>query len=113
MTDETTPSASVTPLRKAPRPHLGRGLSALLGDAEIRHLRRQRLRKQNVMGLDIPMDNLVLVGAFKRFGDFQDILGRFLVVEMSLFVQILFEGDPVDIFHNNIVNIILDADIVD
>jgi len=34
MTDETTPSASVTPLRKAPRPHLGRGLSALLGDAE-------------------------------------------------------------------------------
>lgn len=34
MTDETTPAASVTPLRKAPRPHLGRGLSALLGDAE-------------------------------------------------------------------------------
>jgi len=34
MTDETTPPASVTPLRKAPRPHLGRGLSALLGDAE-------------------------------------------------------------------------------
>lgn len=33
MTDETTPSASVTPLRK-PRPGLGRGLSALLGDAE-------------------------------------------------------------------------------
>ncbi len=33
MTDEPTPSASVTPLRKA-RPHLGRGLSALLGDAE-------------------------------------------------------------------------------
>jgi ParB family transcriptional regulator, chromosome partitioning protein len=34
MTDETAPTASVTPLRKAPRPHLGRGLSALLGDAE-------------------------------------------------------------------------------
>lgn len=34
MTDETPPSASVTPLRKAARPHLGRGLSALLGDAE-------------------------------------------------------------------------------
>lgn len=34
MTDETPPSASVTPLRKSPRPHLGRGLSALLGDAE-------------------------------------------------------------------------------
>ena len=33
MTDETTLSASITPLRKA-RPHLGRGLSALLGDAE-------------------------------------------------------------------------------
>lgn len=33
MTDETTPSASVTQLRKS-RPHLGRGLSALLGDAE-------------------------------------------------------------------------------
>ena len=33
MTDEITPSASVTPLRK-PRPGLGRGLSALLGDAE-------------------------------------------------------------------------------
>lgn len=35
MTDDTTPaaSASVTPLRK-PRPGLGRGLSALLGDAE-------------------------------------------------------------------------------
>jgi len=33
MTDETTPTASVTPLRK-PRPGLGRGLSALLGDAE-------------------------------------------------------------------------------
>lgn len=39
MTDETTPpasgpvSASVTPLRK-PRPGLGRGLSALLGDVE-------------------------------------------------------------------------------
>ena len=35
MTDETTPaaSASVTPLRK-PKPGLGRGLSALLGDAE-------------------------------------------------------------------------------
>ncbi|HSX55390.1 MAG TPA: ParB/RepB/Spo0J family partition protein [Sphingomonas sp.] len=33
MTDETTPSASVTPLRK-PRPGLGRGLSSLLGDVE-------------------------------------------------------------------------------
>ncbi|HEY0624195.1 ParB/RepB/Spo0J family partition protein [Sphingomonas sp.] len=33
MTDETPASASVTPLRK-PRPGLGRGLSALLGDAE-------------------------------------------------------------------------------
>lgn len=33
MTDETPTSASITPLRKS-RPHLGRGLSALLGDAE-------------------------------------------------------------------------------
>ena len=83
------------------------------GDAEVHHLDGTVRLQHNVLGLDIPVDDALGVGVFQRpqhLGGKVDDL--FPGQGAAPLFQILFEGDAVDVFHHDILQLVGHRDIV-
>ena len=81
------------------------------GDAEIREHGSAGLGEQNVGGLDVAVDDLLLVGIFQRAGNRGEEPGR-LVVGHGM-AELLFERAARQVIHHDIRHAILIAVVVD
>ena len=82
------------------------------GDAEIRHLNGAVLQKHDILRLYIPVDNPFFMGVLKRRQDLAGKMHRFLPLDIVLALDIILQGDAVDILHDDILDPVAEADIV-
>jgi len=69
----------------------GRHLAAgKTGDAEIHHLDGAVLQKHNILGLNVPMDNSLVVGMLQRPQNLHREMHRFFPADDFLLVDIVF-----------------------
>ena len=83
------------------------------GDTEVHHAQLAVIQQHNILGLDIPVHDAVGVGMLQRLEDLGDEVhglpaGKFA----APLVEILPQGHAVHIFHNNILQMVVDRDIV-
>ena len=83
------------------------------GDTEVHHAQLAVIQQHNILGLDIPVHDAVGVGMLQRLEDLGDEVhglpaGKFA----APLVEILPQGHAVHIFHNDILQIVVDRDIV-
>ena len=80
------------------------GLRALLGQAEVHHLHMPFRREHDVRGLQITMDDALLVRLVERLGDFQADLQGVLLPEGALREHLL-ERLPFDLLHDDVAGV--------
>ena len=82
------------------------------GNTEIGHLHAAVPQHHDVLGLDIPVDDAAAVGVTETTHDLGDKMQRLPPVHMTATLHILFECDPVDELHDDIVNALRTGHIV-
>ena len=83
------------------------------GDAEIHDLYRAVGEQHDVLGLDVPVYDAFIVGVLQSSDYLGDEVERVLPFEDALLLDELLERDPVDILHNDELNLLGKAHIVD
>ena len=58
------------------------------------------------MGLNVAVDDAAAVRVLERLGDLRGKMQRLAPVELPLLLHVLLEGDALDQFHNDIIEII-------
>ena len=71
------------------------------GNTEISNLNVTIIHNQNVMGLNVTMHQIILVGSLQGTGQFLGYAGSLLRLQIALFLNIFLEGFASHIFHNN------------
>ena len=64
------------------------------GDAEISHFNVAHMVDQNVVGLNIPVDNLVIMGMCDGGYDLLHDLDRFFRMKWACSIYVFFQGHP-------------------
>ncbi len=82
------------------------------GNTEVRHFNGSVRKKHNVLGLYIPVNNALVVGVLKRPQNLYGKMHRLFPAEHLLLFDILFKGYSVDVLHNDILNILVKAYVV-
>ena len=77
------------------------------GNAKIRHLYLAFRGNDNILRLNVPMDDMLIVGCFNPPAHLDGNADCFLKGKLPLFFNIHFKGDALHIFHNNIMDGIL------
>ena len=83
-----------------------------LGNAKIRHFHLSFSGNDDVLGLDVPVHNVQIVGRLNAHGHLNGNAGRLPDGQLALALDIIFEGNALHQFHNDIVDAVLIADIV-
>ena len=83
------------------------------GDAEVRHLHLAVTADDDVLGFDIPVDNVVLMGGGDALGNLKGHADGFLGLHFAFFLNVLLEGDSVHQLHHDIVQLPLVHNVVD
>ena len=83
------------------------------GDAKVGHLHAAVPQHHHVVGLDVPVDDAPAVGVAQGLHDLGDEVQGLTPVQLTpLFLHILFQGDPVDELHDDVLNVSGAADII-
>ncbi len=72
------------------------------GNAEVRHLHVAVGVDQDVLRLDVPVNNAVLVGVLQGRENADGHLGGHLGIQPALFLDQLLEGFALDVFHDQV-----------
>ena len=94
---------------------VGHGLGLALeeaGNAEVGHLDGAVLQEHDVLGLDVPVDDALLVGALQGHEDLGGEVDSLLPADGALLLDILLQGDAVDKLHDDVLDLVAKADIV-
>ena len=94
---------------------VGHGVHSAAGkpcNAEIGHLDGAVLEQHNVLGFDIPVNDPVVVGMLQGAQDLDGEVHGFLPIQYAFMLDIFFEGDAVNILHDDVVHPIGEVDIV-
>ena len=78
------------------------GVGQRAGDAEVHHLHRAGLADHDVRGLDVAVDDAVLVAEVQRLAGVGDDLDRALGRHRALGVHDVAQRDPVDVLHHDV-----------
>ena len=95
---------------------VGHGARRLVGkarDAEVGHLDGAVLQQHDVLRLDVAVNDAALMRVLQRLEDLGGEVQHVLPLDDTLTVDILLESDAVDIFHDDILDHIAEADIID
>ena len=83
------------------------------GDTEVRHLGRAIFQNHHIVGLNVPVDDTLIVSVFQCSSDLHGKVERLLPIEVSApALHILLQGDALHQLHDNIVRIALGGDII-
>lgn len=82
------------------------------GDAEVGHLDGAVGQQHDILRLDVPMDDPLVVSVLKRPQNLHGEMNGFLPLDIPLLLDILLEGDAVDVFHDNILQPLPKADVI-
>ena len=83
------------------------------GNAEVHHAQLAVIQQHNILGLDIPVHDAVGVGMLQRLEDLGDEVHGLPAGKLAApLVEVLPQGHAVHIFHNNILQMVVDRDIV-
>ncbi len=83
------------------------------GNAKVRHLYSAVFRNEDVVGFDVPVNDLVAMGMVESIGNLTDDIdspGRF---QRRLPINQVLESLSLHIFHNDKINILILANIID
>ena len=84
------------------------------GDAEIGHLDAAVTEDHDVLGFNVPVDDPPAVGVSQGPDDLGDeVQGLPPIQAALLFLHVLLEGDPVDELHDDIIQVVPLAHVVD
>ena len=73
------------------------------GNTEVGNPDRAVFRHHNIMGFDIPVDQVTAMGVLQAFSDLGGKMQGFLPIEDALFLHILLQRNAIDQFHHNII----------
>ena len=82
------------------------------GDAEIRDLDVGVGQQNDILRLDIAVHDPLVVGVLQCAQDLDHEMLRFTDIERFLTVDIFFERDALHVFHNNILEVLAETDVV-
>ena len=82
-------------------------------DAEVRHLDLAVCRNHDILRLDIPVYDLVIVGILDSLCNLNGNTDRFLKLDPAFFLNIGFEGDSLNIFHDDVIDPLIGTYIID
>ena len=83
-------------------------------NTKIHHPQLPVVQQHDVLGLDIPVDHPVCMGVFQCLEDLRDKVHRFPAAELSSpLVQVLPQGHAVHVFHDDILQIVVDRHVID
>ena len=89
------------------------GRADRLRDTKIRQLRHTRIGDQDIVRLDVPMYDLILVCQTERRSDLTRNADRFLVIQPAFFLNILAERLALHQFHDDEMDITLFPHVID
>ena len=82
-------------------------------DAEIRHLNGAVLEQHDVLRLDVSVNDALFVGVLQSAEDLHRKVQRLSPFDLALLLNILLQGDAIDILHDDVLNAVTKADIID
>ena len=83
------------------------------GDTEVRDLDGPVFQQHDVLGLDVPVDDALVVGMLKRPENLGREVDRFLPGDDALLLDIFFQRDAFHVLHDDVLEFIAQRDIVD
>ena len=82
------------------------------GNAKISHLNGSVLQKHDVLRLNIPVDDPLFMGALQCHQDLAGKMHCLLPTDGALLLDILLQGDAINELHDDILNLVAEADII-
>ena len=76
-----------------------------MGDAEIGHLHGAVPQQHDVLGLDIPVDDVMVVGVLQSTGDLGGKNSHFLGRQAAPAAEVFLQGDTVDQLHDDVIHV--------
>ena len=83
------------------------------GNAEIGHFNGAVLQQHDVLGFDITVDDPLFMGALQGHQNLAGEVESFLPADGPLLLNILLEGDAIDKLHDDILDLIAKAHVID
>ena len=87
-------------------------LASELGNTEVHDLDSSVCEHHNVLRLDIAVNNALVMSVLKCAEDLDHEMDRILPCKNVLLLDILLEGDTVNVFHNDILYLLRESHIV-
>ena len=84
-----------------------------LGNAEVHDLNGAVREHHNILRLDIPVYDPSAVGMLQRPEDLQNKVHGILPTEHLFVLHVLLQGDPVNVLHYNVLDLVRESHIVD
>src|SRR5690606_34436672 len=116
FTDDSTPGLFRREIVNGPhhRPGLGDGgRSGRPGDSEVGHFDPAVIPEKNVVGFDVPMDDLIVVGVSQCIADLGCDVNRFLGRKRTAFLNVVFKSRSLHIFHHDVMDMSFPTHIAD
>ena len=82
-------------------------------DAKVSHLDRTVRDQHDVLRLDVAVHDALIMGVLQRAQNLRHKIDSFPGVDHTLLLDILLQGDALDIFHNDILQSVAVADVKD
>ena len=82
------------------------------GNPEIRHLNLAVPGNNHILGLDIPVYDMLFMGSADSLCNLDGNADCLLALQMPLFLNVILKGNALNQFHDNIVQHILVHDVV-
>ena len=83
-----------------------------LGNTKVHDLDLSVSGNHNILWLDIAVDNMIVVSCLNTHGNLNGNTDRFLDGKTGFFLNILFECDTLNQFHDDIVDTVFLSDII-
>ena len=86
--------------------------SGRLGNTKVRHLDLSLFGNDNILRLNIPVNDMIVVSCFHTLCNLNGNPNRLIHIKLSLGLDELFEGDSLNKLHNNIVIVFILINII-
>ena len=95
---------------------VGHGLRFCLREAcdtEIRHLNGAVFQQHDVLRLDVSVNDALFVGVLQSAEDLHRKVQRLSPFDLALLLNVLLQGDAVNVLHDDILDAVAEADVID